>query len=151
VTTLYCPVLDCEWTESVPEPDPLATRPETLASVFGTGVMAAAAVAVHHQKTETALEKHFATHTLVDYVRTMESQRGALIVFEGSLERMQRDAVLFRRAVVEMAEALGLGAPPVDTRPPAGAAELSAWTSRAVAEIMRRTHRPRPNRTTEAS
>lgn len=149
MTTLRCPVLDCDWTEDVPGPDPRATHPETLAEVFGHGVLAAATNATHSANIERSLEAHFAGHILADYVRTMEAQRGALAVLEGRLVPAAHDAELFRMALVQIAEALQLDAPPADTNPPAGAAELSTWTSRAVAEIMRRDHRPRPNRTVD--
>lgn len=117
--------------------------------MFGHGVLAAATNATHSANIERTLEAHFAGHTLADYVRTMEAQRGALVVLEGRLTPAVHDAELYRMALGQLGEALQLDAPPADTKPPAGAAELSAWTGRAVAEIMRRDHRPRANRTVD--
>lgn len=72
---IICPVDDCEWRHF----EPLDVVPQSaLAAVFGPGVMTAVAGAQRLQRIEDELERHFATHTPVDYLRTITRLRQLL-------------------------------------------------------------------------
>jgi hypothetical protein len=61
--TLKCPI--CEWTHIVRE---VRANNETLAGVFGFGVLAAIDANRVAEETEDALQKHLSGHTLIEWV-----------------------------------------------------------------------------------
>jgi hypothetical protein len=66
---ILCPVDECDFVHYAPD----LTVPSTaLASVFGSGVMAAAAVTQRAHEIERVLGKHFAGHKAEEYLRTIQ-------------------------------------------------------------------------------
>lgn len=65
-----CPL--CEWHYEVKPLDPRIDV-NTLAGVFGHGVVANIAINRQNEATEAALDAHLKTHTLVEWVRKVSS------------------------------------------------------------------------------
>jgi hypothetical protein len=65
---ILCTVLGCDWDYVEP---PLEVPESTLASVFGPGVFRVAALTARAQTIERELEKHMATHTAVEFLKTI--------------------------------------------------------------------------------
>jgi hypothetical protein len=65
---IFCTVLGCDWDYVEPTID---FPDSTLASVFGNGVMRAVSLTARAQTTERELEKHMATHTAVEFLKTI--------------------------------------------------------------------------------
>lgn len=61
---MNCPL--CEWHYDIPPLPPVTS--DTLASVFGHGVMINIAINRQNEKTEEALNDHLKTHSLVEWV-----------------------------------------------------------------------------------
>lgn len=74
-TVLRCPVKGCDFTH-VEDTTPVA--PEALAGVFGFGVMTAVALHQRAWRLEGVLERHFDTHTPLDWLRTVNELRQQL-------------------------------------------------------------------------
>jgi hypothetical protein len=72
---IACPLDDCEWQHTEPVVDVPAN---TLANVFGFGVMTCAAHVLRTQRVETALSRHFADHKVEEYLRTITRQHDEL-------------------------------------------------------------------------
>lgn len=60
---INCPL--CEWHY---EPPPVTASVNSLASVFGPGVMQAVAITQRMSETERRLQEHLSKHTLVEWV-----------------------------------------------------------------------------------
>jgi hypothetical protein len=65
---ILCTVLGCDWDYVLP---PLEVLDSTLASVFGNGVMRVAALTTRARTIERELERHMATHTIVEFLTTI--------------------------------------------------------------------------------
>lgn len=74
-TVVYCAIDNCDWAHLEPH---LNVDPGALANVFGPGIFAAVAHAQQAQRIEDALDAHYRTHTVVDFLRTMASLRHEL-------------------------------------------------------------------------
>jgi hypothetical protein len=69
---ITCPLDGCEWVLDQPAPD---VSEGALASVFGSGVMAAVARSRHAQDVEDTLRAHYRTHGAADFLRTITGLR----------------------------------------------------------------------------
>lgn len=83
--TYRCPL--CTWTHEVKHLAP-GLDENTLAGVFGKGVMLAIARNDRAEAAERALQAHFATHSTVEWVRRVTD-----LEHEGALLRAQLDAL----------------------------------------------------------
>lgn len=68
---IACPIDICPWTYTVPRLDPRING-DTLAGVFGPGIMAQHALNQQTQATEWALQEHFKTHKLTDWIMCIQ-------------------------------------------------------------------------------
>ena len=109
MTTIACPVLDCDWILDAPEPDPRSVQPETLAGVFGVDVFASVAVATHNERIERGLREHLEDHDLTEWVRTAIQLRknidAATAARDDDAERMKA----YRSALSTLASRTGQG------------------------------------------
>lgn len=94
---ICCPL--CDWFYEVPDIDPRAVDPLTLAEVFGMGVFAMHARNEQAHRTEAQLANHFSTHKTVEWVRALTEERAK--------KPMQIDAQI--ELAVEDAKASGDG------------------------------------------
>lgn len=131
-TVITCPVLDCDWTHDVPEPDPRSRKQATLADVFGPGVYAAAAVTQEAWALERVLDAHFRTHSTADYVRTMANQRTELAAAAERLEQQRERTDHLHEALDAVTVALDLEAP--------RAIGLTEWVRAMRTVVMRLRH-----------
>lgn len=105
--TISCPL--CAWVYELPPIDPRISS-DTLAGVFGPGIMAQVSINTRMQDTERALEAHLKTHSLVEWVskvtglqRENETMRAALIKAEAwvNVPMQASDATGLRCALKE--------------------------------------------------
>lgn len=75
IEAVVCPVDECGW-QYLRVPPPVGD--ETLASVFGPGVMKAVALADELQRTEQATREHMSAHSPDQYLRTITRLRREL-------------------------------------------------------------------------
>ena len=85
-TMIVCPVDGCDWRHDA---TPREVPPETLARVFGTGVMTAVAHQQHLQRTEREVELHMATHKPQDFLRTITRLYGVVDDLSRALAYME--------------------------------------------------------------
>lgn len=80
---INCPL--CEWHYDVP---PLDSRigPDTLAGVFGPGIMFQHALNSQTQKTEEELRRHLATHKLEEWVARVTQLQRELQIAQAALD-----------------------------------------------------------------
>lgn len=67
---IRCPL--CEWHYDIPPLDP-RIGPDTLAGVFGSGIMLQQAINDQNQRTERELHTHLSTHKLLEWVIKVSS------------------------------------------------------------------------------
>lgn len=67
---LKCPLCDWQYELKPLHPD---VGPDTLASVFGPGIMLQTALNQRTQDTERALEEHFKKHTTAEWLQKVSS------------------------------------------------------------------------------
>lgn len=67
-SVLNCPLDGCQWEHKEPS---VPVPPETLAGVFGAGVMTAVAAEQRARRLEASLREHFEGHKPEDYLRTI--------------------------------------------------------------------------------
>lgn len=87
-TVLRCPVKGCDFTH-VEDTTPVA--PEVLARMFGPGVMTAVAAQQRAWRLEGVLERHFDTHTPLDWLRTVNELRQQLEEMGQAMEEASRN------------------------------------------------------------
>lgn len=80
-TQIKCPL--CDWRYDVPELDPRIDA-NTLAGVFGPGMMANAAINQRNQDTERKLKEHLETHKLVEWVEKVSALETELRLLRAS-------------------------------------------------------------------
>jgi hypothetical protein len=67
---INCPL--CDWHYDVPELDPRIDS-NTLAGVFGHGIMANIAINRRNEETERKLNEHLSTHKLVEWAKKVSA------------------------------------------------------------------------------
>ena len=84
--TIHCPL--CEWTYTVPSL-PAGVDENTLAEVFGPGIMLIQARNQRAADTEERLSEHFKTHQLVDWLRKVTA-------LQAEIERLNAELAMLR-------------------------------------------------------
>lgn len=77
---IKCPL--CAWEHEMP---PIKATADTLAGVFGHGVMMMAAFNERAHATERALNAHLSTHTLVEWVQKVSRLEHELAVLRSAI------------------------------------------------------------------
>ncbi|MFJ5984231.1 hypothetical protein [Lentzea sp. NPDC092896] len=75
VEVISCPLDNCAWQHAEPVVDVPANA---LANIFGSGVMTGVAQVQRAQRVEDALQQHFASHKVEQYLRTITRLRADL-------------------------------------------------------------------------
>lgn len=81
VAQIDCPL--CDWHYEVPALDPRLGA-DTLASVFGSGIMLQHAIDSWARKIEELLDKHLKTHSLLEWVRKVSDLQHEIKLLKAS-------------------------------------------------------------------
>ena len=84
--TIHCPL--CDWTYTEP-PLPTGVDENTLAKVFGPGIMLIQARNQRAADTEARLGEHFKTHQLIDWLRKVTA-------LQAQIETQQAELAMLR-------------------------------------------------------
>ena len=87
-TPIRCPL--CDWTYTVP-PLPAGVDENTLAGVFGPGVMLRSAINLRAADTEAQLSAHFDTHPLPDWLRKVTALQAQIETQQAELAMLRRE------------------------------------------------------------
>ena len=85
-STIRCPL--CEWTYTVP-PLPAGVDENTLAEVFGPGIMLIQARNERSGETERQLSEHFNTHPLRDWLRKVTDLQAQIATQQAELAMLR--------------------------------------------------------------
>lgn len=83
---MKCPL--CKWVFDQKPLDPRISA-DTLASVFGRGIMLQTALNKQADETERALADHFKTHTVVEWVKKVTDQQQQIVGLQARLEQYE--------------------------------------------------------------
>jgi hypothetical protein len=86
---IYCPLASCHWAHLA---EPVKATPETLAAVFGFGVMQVIEANERARAVEEALRDHLSSHPLEEWVREVTQLRSAAAVREQQIRDTLRAA-----------------------------------------------------------
>ena len=88
-TEVSCPIDLCLWTYTIPRLDPRINA-DTLAGVFGPGIMAQHAINQQNQTTERAIEEHMKSHTLVDWIGCIQRLKLNIAARDARIAELER-------------------------------------------------------------
>ena len=80
---MECPL--CDWHYDVP-PLPAGVGPDTLAGIFGPGIMFQHAINRRSEDTEKALRDHLQTHKLEEWVKKVSTLKHELMLARAVLD-----------------------------------------------------------------